>query len=40
MNGHNEEGRLMLKEYHKYEHYGEILHMHRLPCFNCLGGNN
>ena len=38
MIGHNKEDQLMLEERHKSEHYDEILHMHRLPCYNCLGG--
>ena len=40
MIGHNEEDRLMLEEHHIYEQYGEILQMRRLPCCNCLEGNN
>ena len=38
MIGHNEEDWLMLEEHYKSEHYGEIFHMRRLPCCNCLGG--
>ena len=30
----------MLEDYHKYEHYGEMLRMRRLPCCNYLWKNN